>query len=108
MLDNFNTALQNAYAAKIVEWQLKGEFQKAEHALRFVKEFSRLTDLGEEVFYYDIHKCDETDLLNWIRGYGQSLGYNWENTHSGLESVYFAKYLEVPVIKFTKRRNIYA
>lgn len=108
MLDNFNTALQNAYAAKIVEWQLKGEFQKAEHALRFVKEFSQFADLDREVFYYHIYKCDETDLLNWISGYGQSLGYNWENTYSGLESVHFAKYREVPVIKFTKRRNIYA
>lgn len=101
-------ALQNAYAAKIVEWQLKGEFQKADCALRFVEEFSQFADLGREVFYYHINKCDETDLLNWIRGYGRSLGYNWENTHSGLESVHFAKYCEVPVIKFTKRRSAYA
>ena len=72
--------LEMLYSSKILNWQVNGEFKKAERCLEFAKEIAEAKDLHKKEFLFNIHKADETDVLNWMKGYAQIKGYSCKDT----------------------------
>ena len=72
--------LEMLYSSKILNWQMDGEFGKAERCLEFARRIEEANAFNRKEFLFDIHKADEADVLNWIRGYAQTKGYSCEET----------------------------
>ena len=89
------------YSSKILNWQVNGEFEKAERCLEFARAIVEAKDFRKKEFFFDIHKADETDVLNWMKGYAQIKGYSCKETQSVVTFSQTKTSMSFPALHFT-------
>ena len=52
-------------------------------------------------FFFDIYKADETDVLNWMKGYAQIKGYSCKETQRVATFSQSKISMSFPVLHFT-------
>lgn len=93
--------LEMLYSSKILNWQVNGEFKKAERCLEFARAIVEAKDLRKKEFFFDIDKADETDVLNWMKGYAQIKGYSCKETQRVATFSQSKISMSFPVLHFT-------
>lgn len=105
MLEQLISNLEMLYSSKILNWQVNGEFKKAERCLEFARAIVEAKDLHKNEFLFDIHKADETDVLNWMKGYAQINGYSYKDTQRVLTFSQFKTSMSYPALLFTNEED---
>jgi predicted RNase H-related nuclease YkuK (DUF458 family) len=100
-LEQLISNLEMLYSSKILNWQVNGEFKKAERCLEFARTIVEAKDLRKNEFLFDIHKADETDVLNWMKGYAQIKGYSCKETQRVVTFSEIKTTMSIPALHFT-------
>lgn len=94
--------LEMLYSTKILNWQMNGDFIKAQRCLDFAKDIEKVKNYDLENFIFDIHEADDDEIINWIKGYAQINGYSHKNLTRKVTSVYYKTTFYKPAIEFFK------
>ena len=94
--------LEMLYSNKILNWQINGEFKKAERCLEFAREIAEAKDFRKNEFLFNIHKADEKEVLNWMKGYAQIKGYSYKETQRVATFSELKTSMLYPALLFTK------
>ena len=89
------------YSSKILNWQINGEFKKAERCLKFAREIAEAKDLHKKEILFTIHKADEKDALNWMKGYAQIKGYSYKEIQRVVTFSQIKTSMSYPALLFT-------